>query len=74
VSIVLAHHRRRAVHFNEHPTALWTAEQIIQAFPCLNVTGSYGEGFRERVRAMDVEEILTAPESPWQNPFAGRLP
>ena len=35
VLIVLAHHRRRAVHFNvtEHPTALWTAEPIIQAFP-----------------------------------------
>ena len=35
VLIVLAHHRRRVLHFNvtEHPTALWTAEQIIQAFP-----------------------------------------
>ena len=28
VLIVLAHHRRRVLHFNvtEHPTALWTAE------------------------------------------------
>src|SRR6516162_6139432 len=30
VLVVLAHHRRRVVHFNvtEHPTAQWTAQQI----------------------------------------------
>jgi putative transposase len=35
VLIVLAHQPRRVIHFNvtQHPTALWTAEQIIQAFP-----------------------------------------
>jgi hypothetical protein len=35
VLVVLAHDRRRVVHFNvtEHPTADWTAQQIIQAFP-----------------------------------------
>jgi putative transposase len=35
VLIVLAHHRRRAVHFNvtEHPTANWTAQQIVDACP-----------------------------------------
>jgi putative transposase len=35
VLIVLAHDRRRIIHFNvtEHPTARWTGEQIIQAFP-----------------------------------------
>src|SRR5260370_9804086 len=35
VLVVLAHHRRRVVHFNvtEHPTAWWTGRQIVLAFP-----------------------------------------
>jgi transposase InsO family protein len=33
----------------------------------------YGEEFRARVKAIDIEEILTAPKSPWQNPFAERM-
>ena len=35
VLVVLAHHRRRVVHFNVtgHPTARWTGQQIIEAFP-----------------------------------------
>jgi len=34
--------------------------------------GIYGEAFSERVKALGIEEILTAPRSPWQNPFAER--
>jgi hypothetical protein len=35
VFVVLLHHRRRIVHFNvtEHPTAAWTAQQVVEAFP-----------------------------------------
>jgi hypothetical protein len=35
VFMMLAHERRRIVHFNvtEHPTAQWTAQQIVDAFP-----------------------------------------
>ena len=35
VLVVLAHHRRRIVRFNipEHPTAAWTDQQIVDAFP-----------------------------------------
>lgn len=35
VFIVFSHDRRRVVHFSvtEHPTAQWTAQQIIEAFP-----------------------------------------
>jgi hypothetical protein len=35
VFLVLAHDRRRIFHFNvtEHPTARWTAQQLVEAFP-----------------------------------------
>ncbi len=33
----------------------------------------YGDAFRQRVKSMGIAEILTAPHSPWQNPFAERL-
>jgi len=33
----------------------------------------YGEEFQERVKAIGIEEILRAPRSPWQNPFAERM-
>ena len=35
VFVLLAHQRRRIVHFNvtEHPTAEWSAQQVIEAFP-----------------------------------------
>jgi putative transposase len=83
VLVVLAHHRRRVVHFNvtEHPTAVWTAQQIVAAFPDDSAPANllrdrdqvYGHQFRHRVKRMQIEEVLTAPRSPWQNPFAERL-
>jgi putative transposase len=83
VLVVLAHHRRRVVHFSvtEHPTAAWTAQQLVDAFPddsapsylLRDRDGVYGEYFRQRVLGMRIEEVLTAPHSPWQNPFAERL-
>ena len=35
VLVILAHERRRIVHFNvtEHPTAQWTAQQVLPASP-----------------------------------------
>jgi len=35
VFVVMAHHRRRVVHVNvtETPTAQWTAQQLVEAFP-----------------------------------------
>jgi putative transposase len=83
VLVVLAHHRRRVVHFNvtEHPTVHWVAQQIVDAFPDDSAPAYllrdrdqvYGEQFRHRVKGMRIEEVLTAPHSPWQNPFAERL-
>src|SRR5216117_4522616 len=83
VLVVLAHDRRRVLHFNvtAHPTAAWTAQQIVDAFPDDSAPPYllhdrdkiYGHSFRQRVRGMGIDEILTAPHSPWQNPFAERL-
>jgi putative transposase len=83
VLVVLAHHRRRVVHFNvtEHPTAAWTAQQIVEAYPDDTASSYllrdrdtiYGHAFRHRVKGMGIREVLTAPQSPWQSPFAERL-
>ena len=33
----------------------------------------YGDAFRQRVAGMGIGEVLSAPSSPWQNPYAERL-
>ena len=83
VFVVLAHERRRIVHFNvtAHPTAEWTAQQITEAFPwdtaprflLRDRDKNYGKAFRERTKKMAIGEVLIAPRSPWQNPYAERL-
>src|SRR5262245_31990735 len=59
VVIVLSHARRRIVQFNitDHPTAEWTAQQVVDAFPDHTAPkwlhrdrdSVYGESFRRRV-------------------------
>ena len=81
--IVLSHDRRRIIHFNvtEHPTAKWTAQQIVEAFPydtapryiLRDRDSIYGECFRRRVKNMEIEEVVTAYRSPWQNAYAERV-
>jgi len=83
VFVVLLHHRRKVVHFNvtDSPTAAWTAQQIVEAFPddsaprylLRDRDGIYGDEFRRRVQGMGVAEVLAAPRSPWQNPFVERM-
>ncbi len=83
VFVVLAHDRRRVLHFNvtEHPTAEWTAQQIIEAFPWDTAPryllhdrdAVYGVHFQRRVAGLEIIEVLTAPRSPWQNPYVERL-
>ena len=83
VLTVLAHDRRRVVHFSitAHPTAQWTAQQIVEAFPfdtaprylIRDRDATYGETFCRRVRSLGIEQVLTAPRSPWQNPYAERM-
>jgi transposase InsO family protein len=83
VLVILAHERRRVVHFNitEHPTAVWTAQHVVEAFPwhesprylLRDRDRIYGAAFRQRVQHMDIEEVRIAPRSPWQNPYVERL-
>jgi putative transposase len=83
VFILLAHERRRIVHFNvtEHPTAQWTAQQIVDAFPwdtaprylLRDRDSIYGATFQSRVENMGIEEVKIAPQSPWQNPYCERV-
>ena len=35
--------------------------------------GVYGREFRTRVKGMGIEEVVTAPRSPWQSPFVERV-
>jgi hypothetical protein len=35
--------------------------------------GSYGEKFHETASWLGICEVLTAPQSPWQNAYAERL-
>lgn len=83
VFIVLNHDRRQVAHFNvtEHPTARWTAQQLTEAFPFDTAPGYllrdrdaiYGEKVQRRIRSLGIEEVVTAPRSPWQNPFCERV-
>jgi transposase InsO family protein len=82
VLVILAHDRRRIVHVavTAHPTAAWTAQQLREAFP-EDVAPRYLVHDRDHAfaavamtaRAMGIEEIRTAPRSPWQNAYAERV-
>jgi transposase InsO family protein len=81
--LVLAHERRRVVHFNvtAHPTAEWTAQQLREAFPFEQIPRYllrdrdkiFGDEFGHQVRDMGIEEVLSVPRSPWQRAYVERL-
>ncbi len=82
VFLVLSHARRQILHVNvtEHPTAAWTARQILEAFPgqvprllLHDRDGIYGWEFDRMVEALKIRQIRSAPRSPWQNPFVERV-
>ena len=83
VFIVLEHRRRQVLHFNvtERPTAAWTSQQIVEAFADRDAPRYlirdrdriYGDDVRLRISSMGIEEVLTAPQSPWQNPYVERM-
>src|SRR5436309_2491689 len=73
VLVVLAHHRRRVLHFNvtEHPTAAWAAQQIVEAFPDDTASSyllrdrdtTYRHAFRLLVKVMGIREGLTSHQA-----------
>jgi transposase InsO family protein len=83
VLVIMNHERRKVVHFNitEAPTAEWTAQQVVNAFPydtapkyllrdrdCI-----YGSAFVQRLEGMGIKQKLISPNSPWKNPYVERL-
>lgn len=83
VFLVLAHDRRRIVHFavTAHPTAEWAAQQLREAFPwdtaprylLRDRDRIFGRDFVEQVRAMGIKQVLSAPRSPWQRAYVERV-
>jgi len=83
VLIILSHDRRRILHFNvtEHPTAAWTARQLLEAcgmdeaprYLLRDRDAIYGAAFGRQTAALGIKEVTTAPRSPWQNPYAERV-
>ena len=83
VFLVLAHDRRRVVHFNvaAHPTAEWTAQQLREAFPFDQVPNYllrdrdriFGAEFSKQVADLGMEEVLAASRSPWQRAYVERV-
>lgn len=83
VFVVLSLARRRVLHVNvtAHPTAAWTAQQMVEAFPwdssarylLRDRDGIYGLAFQNRVEGLGLVEVPIAPRSPWQNGYVERF-
>jgi transposase InsO family protein len=83
VMIILGHDRREIVRtaVTEHPNAAWLSRQVTEAFPwdtaprylLRDRDTSYGSYFCNRVEAMGIKEVVTAPRSPWQNAYVERV-
>ncbi len=83
VFLVLAHARRRIVHFavTSHPIAEWTAQQMGEAFPWdaaprylqRDRDWIFGREFVDQVKATGIKQLLSAPRSPWQRAYVERV-
>jgi transposase InsO family protein len=82
VLVILAHARRRMLHVavTEHPTAAWTSQQLREAFPwdqgpryVIRDRDHAFAGWADTAKAMEIEEVLTAPHAPWQNAYVERF-
>ena len=83
VFLILSHSRHQIIHYNvtDSPSSVWTARQLIQAFPwdtapkylLRDQDSIYGPEVQRAAHNLGCEQIRTSPHSPWQNPFVERL-
>ena len=81
--LVLAHDRRRILHFNvtSHPTAQWTGQQLRNAFPFQQFPryllrhrdAIFGQDFRKQLPDIGIKGVLSTPRSPWQRAYIERV-
>jgi hypothetical protein len=82
VLVILAHDRRRIVHVavTDHPTSAWTAQQLRNAVPddacpshLMHDRDTAFAAVASTIKAMQIQEVVTAPRSPWQNAHVERV-
>jgi putative transposase len=83
VFLVLAHDRRRILHFavTPHPTAEWTAQQLREAFPwdsgprflLRDRDRIFGSGLTIQAEEFGIQEVLRAPGVPQQRAYIERV-
>ena len=64
-----------------HPSAEWTAQQLREAFPwdtaprylLRDRDRIFGDAFTKQVQDMAIQEVLSAPRSPWQRAYVERV-
>jgi len=82
VFFVLSLDRRRILHVNvtANPSAQWAGQQIIESvgydapprFLMRDRDGIFAAAFDKRVESLGIEQLKSAPRSPWQNGYAER--
>jgi transposase InsO family protein len=83
VLVMIENHRRRIIHLNvtEHPTSLWTAQQMRNAlyndnfykYVIRDRDCKFGKYFGRKISDVGIKEIITAYRSPWQNGYVERV-
>jgi hypothetical protein len=69
------------ISFSGTTTAIWTAQQIVNAFPedtapkylIRDCDAMHGQYFRQRIKNPGIKEVITAPRSHWQNSYVERV-
>ena len=75
--IILLHDRRKVIHFNvtAHPTAEWTARQLIEAFPEDSGAALFAQGSRSSRQAkLGKGGVKTRVDETFQRNLVGESP